>query len=360
MNKKFITAIFVCLNIALSTAIFPSMRSGFNVMAEIKQLDDSDFGKKLLDTIALQLGNKAPLEDVAKLLSDLKANLHKQNEDHLALHLKQAAECKADIADYNARIEHATNEIKDATINIGNLRNAIKQLKAAILNKETQLQILASRRSNLVRDHAADVANFERRSKEHTEVIAALDIIIPRLEGIRQNPQTQKQVFAELAKIGTTNPIQALVEVASTFDPAALENVINKLKEIRESLAKSLKDDQDAQEKAAENYDRLLKEIDSVTGNLTTGLKEDRSALAENESNLADEQSRLEQNQKEFKAATAGLHARTKECNAQERKWKDDTAQRNKEINVIEKVQEILATRLQSMRGYLKKRVNKD
>lgn len=32
-------------------------------------------GKKLLETIALQLKNKAPLADIAKMLQDLRENL---------------------------------------------------------------------------------------------------------------------------------------------------------------------------------------------------------------------------------------------------------------------------------------------
>ena len=42
-----------------------------------------------MDTIALQIENKAPLEDVAKLLSDLKTNLEKQQSDSDDEHEKQ-------------------------------------------------------------------------------------------------------------------------------------------------------------------------------------------------------------------------------------------------------------------------------
>jgi len=56
-------------------------------------------------------------------------------------------------------------------------------------------------------------------------------LIIEKLSTIE--PHEESSVLAELARIGSSNPIMALVEVASTFSPEALEKVVNKLDELR-------------------------------------------------------------------------------------------------------------------------------
>jgi hypothetical protein len=56
MQKSFIVALLI-VNIAFSSAALLKKPSKvtFNVFSQLKQLQDEKFGKKLLDTIALQL-----------------------------------------------------------------------------------------------------------------------------------------------------------------------------------------------------------------------------------------------------------------------------------------------------------------
>ena len=75
--------------IAVTQSVFlPQMKSG-NVFADIKQIDTSDFGKKLIDTIALQLKSNAPLEDVSMLLDNLLHNVVTQQQEQDDMHDEQ-------------------------------------------------------------------------------------------------------------------------------------------------------------------------------------------------------------------------------------------------------------------------------
>jgi chromosome segregation ATPase len=47
----------------------------FNTFNQLREIQDSDFGKRILDTIALQLANKSPLADVARMLQEIRQNL---------------------------------------------------------------------------------------------------------------------------------------------------------------------------------------------------------------------------------------------------------------------------------------------
>ena len=66
--------------LALSTAVFVKKVSDPNagVFAELEEIEEHELGRKLLDTIALQMKNSAPLSDIAKMLQDLRENLVSQ------------------------------------------------------------------------------------------------------------------------------------------------------------------------------------------------------------------------------------------------------------------------------------------
>lgn len=73
--RQTVALLFVML--ALSNAVFlkkPS-KSQFSIFNQLETVEQHGFGKKILDTIALQLKNQAPLADVAKMLADIRQDL---------------------------------------------------------------------------------------------------------------------------------------------------------------------------------------------------------------------------------------------------------------------------------------------
>lgn len=357
MSQKYLSFAFLFLNLVFSQASF--LKGGpSTILADLKKIESRDFGKKILDTISLQLANKAPLQDVAKLLSDLKENLYQQQADSDKTHTIQEEECANEIKNYDERIALANKEIEESSQNIGTLNTQISQLKANIENAKLQLNILDKREANLVTNHDADVAAFHKRVEEHNQVLDALDIIIPKLESINQQA-SQEAVFAELSKIGKSNPIAALVSIAATLDPAALANVVNKLKEIRNSVATSLENDRVHEEEANNNFNALVKEINDVREGQKKRLREDNEALAEAEAKLQFETERRDRNQQELESASNGKAQKEATCEGWRKQYETNKAQRASEVDIITKVQNILATRLEGMKDYLKERDRK-
>jgi hypothetical protein len=127
---------------------------------------------------------------------------------------------------------------------LANLRKILFNLKNLIKNKKNQLRILGKREVSIRAEHESDITNFNLRTKEHNQVLEALEIIIPKLKAIPNTKQKKHAIFAELAKIGTENPIAALVTLATSLNHNALNTIIEKLSEIRDSVRNSLKDDQ--------------------------------------------------------------------------------------------------------------------
>lgn len=73
--------------------------------------------------------------------------------------------------------------------------------------------------------------------------MGALDLIIEKLQTIVPNTNDESLVLSELNKIGASNPIMALVQVASTFSQESLDNVVKKMVDLKNSIEESIGED---------------------------------------------------------------------------------------------------------------------
>jgi predicted nucleic acid-binding Zn-ribbon protein len=287
MNKVLIATLLVLL-VANTNAVFlkkPS-KATFNVFNQLKEFENVSFGKNLLDTINLQITNKSPLGDIAKMLEEIRSDLTLQQKNDDQVHAERETECADEINEYNRRINTATIQRDDAESEITNIQSEISRLKADIANKKAQIDILNVREVDLREARELDAAEFENRQRTSVEVVGALELIIEKLQTI--SPESDSEAaLAELARIGSSNPIMALVQVASTFSEEALNNVVTKLQDLRSSLEASIEDDKVNEEAAKGEYAVLLSEIESTRTKLQQGLGESESSLRQYEGALA-------------------------------------------------------------------------
>jgi chaperonin cofactor prefoldin len=120
-------------------------------------------------------------------------------------------------------------------------------------------------------------------------------LIIERLSNIPANDNDANLVLAELAKIGNSNPILALVQVASTFSQEALDNVVGKMESLRTSLEASIEDDKREEQDAIAEYQSLKAEIGSTRTNISNSLADLRTQLTQDENALALQERILEE-----------------------------------------------------------------
>merc|ERR1719226_157227 len=171
--------------------------------------------------------SNSPMQDIANLIRDMMNDLRSQQQDADNAHSTKMGECADQIANYNARISHATNEIQEATQAIKTLRQRRRTLQKDIATGEATLVMLDEQEAAARAKRAQDSKDFFARQEQTKLVLDALEVIIPKLRAI--TPHTASEVFVELAKLGNSNPIAALVEVASSLDGAALAKCIGLL-----------------------------------------------------------------------------------------------------------------------------------
>jgi septal ring factor EnvC (AmiA/AmiB activator) len=294
------------------------------------------------------------MQDIANLIRDMMNDLRAQQQSADEAHATKMGECADQIANYNARISHATNEITEATQAIKSLRSRKRTLEKDIATGEATLVMLDEQEAAARAKRAQDSVDFFARQEQTKLVLDALEVIIPKLKAI--TPHTASEVFVELAKIGASNPIAALVEVASSLDGAALDRCIGLLEQLQVDFTAFLDDDVEAEIQAQVNFDNLMIQIANLRKETKAKLAADNAELVEVTGPLANQRRRLAENQQELANAQDGLAAKTEECNLYDANYNRDTEQRGAELDILEQVAQIVASRLSSLNVFLEQR----
>jgi chromosome segregation ATPase len=343
--------------LVLAQSVFVKRSNDLNkaVFAQLEALEEHDLGRKLLDTIALQLNNKAPLADIAKMLQQLRENLVLNQQEADMKHAQDEVDCETEIYQYNRRIDFASNEIQESTQEIQTLTTKVAQLEQDLENKIIQLDILNEQEAELTEQRAKDAEAFKKFDFETEQVIDAVEVIIQKLSTITPDAEVLA-ALTQLNKIGKSNPILALMQVASTFSAEQLDNVINKLGEVNQSLVQALADARQAETQAQLDFEALMVEIAAQRESISAARIDVERQLTDNKQALDLQKKRKEDATAELHAATAGKEQKEAECEAWRTQYAQDTEHRQQEISIIRQVEEILATKLSNVKVYLQER----
>lgn len=138
MRNTFV-ALFLIANIAMSSAAFikKPAKMNFDVISKLREIDNHPFGKKIMDTIALQISSGAPLANVAKFLQELIASSAAQLSQGTNKHNQFVSETNEYLKRENAVKVKADADAADASASIDILDREIVQLASAIKNLES-------------------------------------------------------------------------------------------------------------------------------------------------------------------------------------------------------------------------------
>lgn len=209
------------------------------------------------------MNNQAPLSEIAKMLGEIRSGLAAEKQKATSQHNKRETECTEFINKQKAKFNKAEAAKNAAQAEILILNREISQLKSSIKNLGSQVSILNSRETALKAARIRDREAYEMRKKQGPQVVEALELIVEKLKTITPT-KDGRTVMAELSKIGNTNPIAALIQIASGFSEDSLNKVISQLESLRTSVAESLKDDASDEAEAEAEYRHLLGEIGST------------------------------------------------------------------------------------------------
>jgi chromosome segregation ATPase len=346
----------ICV-LGAAESIFAANKQEIGIFTELQSIDGSDFGKKLLDTITLQLKSKAPLGEISRLLKQIETELTEQQRKDDANHNEEERTCAKRIAQYEAAITQASATIHDEQFNIRQYERAIQLGEGQKASHESTIKVLSDREDLLRKTFKEDQDDHAKRIAQQKAVIDALTQIIPELERLRPHGNVQ-QALVELAKIGRANPIGALLQVAMTLDAGALQRVIQHLQKLKKSVEASIADDENSQRTAEANFKAMMDELAKQKAQVKEALARTVADIEANKSKKAASEKALKTARKDRKLAQDGKQKTTAACDEKRSRYNAQKASRQKEIDIVNKVLTIIATKLMTMQEYIKKRVD--
>jgi chromosome segregation ATPase len=288
----------------------------------------------------------------------------------------RSTQLKKTITDTQALIDKLTNEITTAKktlaetiVKIGKANVNIAQYGQQLTSDQVMVQTLHIKRN-------ADAAIYKQNVRNHQDLIMALEAVIKELARLNGSisgagkPAHVKAISAEdrdaawrkthpsLLEFFSESEFDSFVQVATEADQDQLAKLIDMLTALKRSTQKSLADDDENEQDSVKHFNGSLTRLQSDITLLNTTLKRQRANLSKYNRQKVSLQTEITTKTGLRKKNTEFL-AQTKEILRQEGlKYDSDKRGRNREKDIIRKLQKIVDEKLARMKEFLKKRVD--
>lgn len=221
----------------------------------------------------LQSGDR--LDNLVSFISELKSNLkNDQIADNNVSDTKNLF-WNTTIAELKAEIIVLQDEIDSLLIQVSELTLQLKSLQKEILILNEELALLDQKQTRLEEARKSDIVAFNTRVAQQNSMLLALTVIITNLTQIVESGSfiETSQVKLAIEKLPENRLLTQLLTLSSSFTPATVNAIIQKLKEIKASLKASIEEDEAYELTAQANYITLIEEFENSRYNVQESLK---------------------------------------------------------------------------------------
>lgn len=346
----------------------------FNSLAEVQELKSSTYGNSLIQTISLSLQSNGNIADVQKLLDDL---LFKLNQDQIHSDKEwektnktlsnKIAELKTQIEQLRVKIAGIEKDIADYSAKIVKGNKNLVQYKSQVVHNSQQLASMKVHRKK-------DSDSFKTSQQEHNDILNAIELVIKELSKLtgsvsgKGRPVHVEKIEAEkrddayaatlmdsFAQI-TKDEAEAVMftQLATTADQAALKKLIGLLKQLSESVKKSLNDEVEHEAQSKKIYQSLKTTLTEDNKKLNALITTQTQHVKDYTEKVAKLNIELTNNKKLKASKEAELVATVKLRQDKENQYNSDKAERNKEREIVQKLINIVKQRLSNMSKFLR------
>jgi hypothetical protein len=362
--------------VLLSVQIF-TVKIDFSSFVELSDLKGDSYAESLVQTINTALANKGGrIEAIQELLTNLYNKLvDDQTASDNAWRKRETALNKT-ISETQTLIEKLASQIAHAQKTLAETVTKIAKANVNILQYGKQLTADQAMVQNLHIKRNADASIYKLNVQSHQDLILALQAVITELTKLRGSvsgtgkPSHVKAISAEdrdaafkkshpaLLQVFSEEDIASFVQVATEADQDALGKLIDLLIALKRSTQKSLADDDENEQDSIKHFNSALTRLQSDISLLNATLKRQQNNLVKYQRKKNSLTVEITE-KTSLKKKNEIFLAQTKEIRRQEGlKYEADKRARNREKDIIRKLQKIVDEKLARMKEFLKKRVN--
>ena len=223
----------------------------------------------------------------------------------------------------------------------------------------------------------ADASIYKTNIQNHQDLIMAIDAVVAELSKLKgsisgvNKPVHIKDIDAEtrdrnfknaakpaLLEIFSESDIDSFLEVATSADQDQLAKLIGMLNSLKRSAQKSLADDDQNEQDSIKIFNVALARLEADIKLLTESIKRQQDNLAKYTAQKISLETEIS-DKSALKVKNEQFLAQTIEIRRQEKlKYESDMRGRNREKEIIKRLQKIVDEKLARMKEFLKARVN--
>jgi len=344
---------------------------------ELSDLKGDSYAESLVQTINTALAQKGgrieAIQDLLtelynKLLTDQKTADREWHTRETQLN-KTIAETQNLISKLSIQILNAQKRLSETISRIAKSQVNIKQYGAQLTHNQAMVQTLHIKRNS-------DASIYKQNVANHQDLIMALDAVINELNKLRGSisgtgrPGHVEAISAEtrdaawkkshpaLLEIFTEGDISSFAQMATEADQDQLSKLVDMLVALKRSTQKSLADDDVNEQDSVKHFNQALTRLQSDISLLNVTLKRQRDNLAKYLRRKTGLETEI-RDKTNLRVKNENFLAQTIEIRRQEGlKYESDKRARNREKNIIRKLQRIVDEKLARMKEFLRKRVN--
>jgi chromosome segregation ATPase len=319
-------------------------------------IDSTDYGRRILDTIHVELMSKGSVDKIVGILNELRGDLVEQQRlDDIKIQEKRE-ECTRVIGGYTDTINRLTPEITQLEIDIPILETKFDEVTNKYNKKLEEIKELEGELKSYDSDFEKDTKDYEARVADHKEAVTAVEATLEYLKKLKGSQAGEGKHETSEAIEGETRAYdysaQSLIQLGA--DQETLDKLVNKLTDVKKNLELSIDDEDKRHDQAEEDYNTTRGKIVATINDLKSArdsLKNDKDRL-EGELGVAKET--LTNKKTEKKNAETAKTLKETECKNAEDLYQNNKKKRAEEVSTVDAILDILKNKsLQEVDKYL-------
>ena len=367
----------ILLLVLVSVQVY-TLRIDFSSFVELTDLKGDSYAESLVQTINTALANKGGrIEAIQDLLTELYNKLVSDQTKANSDWAKREKSLNTTITDTSNLIEKLATEIALAKKNLAETNSKIDKSNVNLKQYNSQKDADLSMVQTLHIKRNADASIYKTNIQNHQDLIMAIDAVVAELSKLKgsisgvNKPDHIKDIDAEtrdrnfknaakpaLLEIFSESDIDSFLEVATSADQDQLAKLIGMLNSLKRSAQKSLADDDQNEQDSIKIFNVALARLEADIKLLTESIKRQQDNLAKYTAQKISLETEIS-DKSALKVKNEQFLAQTIEIRRQEKlKYESDMRGRNREKEIIKRLQKIVDEKLARMKEFLKARVN--
>lgn len=367
----------ILLLVLVSVQVY-TLRIDFSSFVELTDLKGDSYAESLVQTINTALANKGGrIEAIQDLLTELYNKLVSDQTKADSDWAKREKSLNTTITDTSNLIEKLATEIALAKKNLAETNSKIDKSNVNLKQYNSQKDADLSMVQTLHIKRNADASIYKTNIQNHQDLIMAIDAVVAELSKLKgsisgvNKPDHIKDIDAEtrdrnfknaakpaLLEIFSESDIDSFLEVATSADQDQLAKLIDMLNSLKRSAQKSLADDDQNEQDSIKIFNVALARLEADIKLLTESIKRQQDNLAKYTAQKISLETEIS-DKSALKVKNEQFLAQTIEIRRQEKlKYESDMRGRNREKEIIKRLQKIVDEKLARMKEFLKARVN--